>query len=282
MDLAVGAYLPGDTSSTVTFYKGRGDGRFDYIKRVTGFQSLWRVISGDFNGDAKPDIAVTDIDQDAVTIILNNGGGSFSTPRQFDGGGGPSGIATADLNGDGRLDLAIADLGHGGASTDVGISVLYGNGNGKFQAPLTYGAGSRPIGVAIADLNHDKLPDLLVVNGGDVFASDATDSVTVLLRRKTTGSYKLQHSYATLGNPHDVATGDFNGDGNIDAIVANSNSSKLSLFLGNGDGTLQPARNFRGAPGADRVVAIDLNADGKLDLLVNGFFDATIDLLLHT
>src|SRR5437667_448978 len=46
-------------------------------------------------------------------------------------------------------------------------------------------------------------------------------------------------------NPRSVAVGDFNGDGRLDLAVANYYSNDVSVLLGNGDGTFQPARTFR-------------------------------------
>ena len=73
-------------------------------------------------------------------------------------------MTLGDFNGDGHLDLAVAHQG------ESGVSVLLGNGDGSFQAPLTFGVGIAPTSVAVGDFNADGKQDLAVANSssGDV------------------------------------------------------------------------------------------------------------------
>src|SRR5579884_1007075 len=100
------------------------------------------VAAGDFNGDGKPDIAVTN--QNGVTILLNNGTG-FAPAASYTVGTNPQAVAAKDFNGDGKVDLVVVNQGSGT------ISVLLGNGNGTFQAATSYPAGSNPRSVGVAD-----------------------------------------------------------------------------------------------------------------------------------
>ncbi len=75
-------------------------------------------------------------------------------------------------------------------------------------------------------------------------------------------------SYPVGTNPSAIAVGDFNGDGKPDIAVANTGSSSVSILLGNGDGTFQPAVNFSAGNSPTAVAVGDFNADGKLDLAV--------------
>src|SRR5260370_28921516 len=69
-------------------------------------------------------------------------------------------------------------------------------------------------------------------------------------------------------SPWFVVTGDFNGDGKADAVVANFSSNSISMMLGNGDGTLQPAVNYPVGAFPEWLAVADFNGDGKLDVAV--------------
>ena len=89
--------------------------------------------------------------------------------------------------------------------------------------------------------------------------------------------------YGVHFTPHSIAVGDFNNDGILDVAVANENSSDISILLGNGDGTFQTQTQIKIGTSSQpmAVVAVDLNADGKLDLAVaDGSFTGNIYVLL--
>src|SRR3974390_1196797 len=83
-------------------------------------------------------------------------------------------------------------------------------------------------------------------------------------------SAQLQFSAPTIypaGNgPGSSDVGDFNGDGNQDLVFANAWGGYVTVFLGNGDGTYQPAASVVvGSAHTDYITVGDFNGDGKLD-----------------
>jgi FG-GAP-like repeat len=178
-------------------------------------------------------------------------------------------VAAADVNGDKKVDLVVGN-GGGGLGT---VGVLLGNGDGTFQLAVTYEpGGNQPSGVAIADVNDDGKPDIVVTN------SYYSNTVGVLLGNGD-GSFQPVVTYDSGGEPWRVAVLDLNGDGKLDLVVANATSctgctdgSKVGVLLGNGDGTFQPVVTYgAGGFGDNATVALavaDANGDGRLDVVV--------------
>src|SRR3984893_9061900 len=73
-------------------------------------------------------------------------------------------------------------------------------------------------------------------------------------------------SYPVGTSPAGIVVGDFNGDGKPDIAVANTGSSNVSILLGNGDGTFQPAVNYSAGNSPSAIAVGDFNGDGKMDL----------------
>jgi hypothetical protein len=151
---------------------GRGDGTFTVgpFLAANGF-----VAVGDFNGDGKFDLAVTNPQHNTVTILLGNGNGTFTIAQgsPMAVGNSPQAILAADFNNDGKLDLAIAN------SADGTVTLLLGNGDGTFapSAGSPYTVGPAPSALAAAEFNGDGKLDLAVVNSG------GTGSVSILLQQ---------------------------------------------------------------------------------------------------
>src|SRR5262249_32531723 len=82
-------------------------------------------------------------------------------------------------------------------------SVLLGTGTGTFQPQLTLPAGVSPVWVTVADVNHDRFPDLAVVNRGD-------RTVSVLLGDGR-GGFQPQQTFATGIQPASLTATDVDG-----------------------------------------------------------------------
>src|SRR5207248_206954 len=94
------------------------------------------------------------------------------------------------------------------------------------------------------------------------------------------GALAAAVNYTVGSSPQAVAVDDFGGDGKLDVAVANYNNNTVSIFPGNGDGTLG-TRVDVAANGSNPnwIVAVDLTGQGKSDLATGNYGDGTVSVL---
>lgn len=273
------------------------------------------VAVGDFNGDGKPDLAVTNFNGDRVMVLAGNGDGTFTTTFEYWTGASstPYRLAVGDLDGDSHQDLVV------GLPGTARLAVLHGNGDATFATPAYYGAG-KPSGIAVGDLDGDGHADVAVSNSTDlgtvsiyhgngdgtlldagIFAipryplsmvlgnfngDNAPDIATTdgsfvdVVLGNGSGGFLAPVPYKAGNGPSSILVDDFDGNHVADLAVMNSNET-LSILLGRGDGTFASATTFgAGTSGGGRPASGDFNHDGKRDLVIPSFRNNSVVILL--
>jgi hypothetical protein len=228
----------------------------------------------DFNGDARPDVAVSNYVSDNVTILLRDAAGGFAKEApEITAGDGPASIAAADFNGDGLPDLAVPD------QLANKVTILLRQPGGFAAEGGSPATGSAPRDVAAADFNGDGRPDLAVTNLNG-------NSVTVLLRNKAGDGFTQEAGspIAVGAGPFGVTADDLDADRHADLVVANSKASTITVLLRNeaGDGFGQEGRSSVNVGAAPLDVATaDFNGDGARDLAVTNSAASSVSVLLR-
>ena len=218
------------------------------------------IISGDFRGDGRLDVAIADHGTHAVSVLLSNGDGTLAAPTVYSLGSSanPTFITSANLNADNKPDLIVVDNSNPGF-----VDVLINNGDGTFATPVRYAVGNTPEGVAVADLNGDNKPDLVVANNGD-------SSLTVLLNQGD-GTFVAQAAFTLPAAPVSITPGDFNNDTKNDVALIAGTSVYVYSGLGNGSFNTTPAVYSAGSdPGV--IAAGHFRNSSELDLAVVDIF----------
>jgi hypothetical protein len=254
-------------ASSVSVLLGNGDGMLRSPPTFAAGRGSASVAVADLDGDALPDLAVTNGQSNDVSILLGQGDGAFGPARHFPVGGSPGSVTVGDFNGDKVLDLAVTT--RDGCCPDYPgtVAILLGQGGGAFGPARHFSAGRGPTALAVGDFDGDKIPDLAVAN----FHSN---NVSILLGLGD-GTFRLPQNLAVGGSATSVAIGDFDGDAIPDLAVANQVWSccsfppgTVSIFLGNGDGTFRLGRNFDVVRDPHSLITSDLDGDAIPDLAV--------------
>jgi hypothetical protein len=226
------------------------------------------LVSGDFNGDGVPDLAVA-YGTGVVAIMPGNADGTFQSPLSPTNtvGTNPRAMVLGDFNGDGFADLAVANFG---SNT---VSILLGKGDGTFQAATTYNVGTSPLALARGDFNGDGILDLVVANSG-------ANTVTVLTGNGgISGTFTVAGSFPAGSGPNSIVASDFNGDGLLDLAISNTGAG-VSLLLGGGDGTFQNPLTYSAGTSPIGLASADFDGDGTSDLAVANQGSNNVSVLL--
>ncbi|MES2513375.1 MAG: FG-GAP-like repeat-containing protein [Bacteroidota bacterium] len=213
IDLAVGGYV------NTSFLDGYGDGTFSQSYNRPTTILPYEMVASDFNGDGATDLAY--MENGAGTYGFNHlmvykFGMGLNTPIFL--GGDNRSITSGDFNNDGIIDLATCGL-------DLSF-VIFGLGNGQFGSVSSYTLpGASGSGIVSVDINSDSDVDLIVLD---------ENGYIYILYGSPTGTFAVSSTKFTVGAlsmPWTIASADFDVDGKIDFVTANTNLNNVSVLL---------------------------------------------------
>ncbi|MCP3879982.1 MAG: PKD domain-containing protein, partial [Sulfitobacter sp.] len=228
-------FVAGRGVSTVGYYYlFLNDGSNTFTKTaMVGTQSnansyAMDMATGDFNNDGNMDFAANG-NHNTTGIYLGDGKGNF-TKTELNWGHYGRGMDTADFNHDGHTDIVRGRYSSGY------IDVYWGDGSGTFPTSTYLGdVGSDPYGVVAGDFDNDGHPDVIANSGsnGDTYFAKGNGDGTFLA--------PVYEASLDLNNHGAFDAFDYNGDGNLDVLIANYSGRTVYYYPGNGNGTFGAA-----------------------------------------
>lgn len=228
------------------------------------------VAAGDFDGDGLIDMAATVTDSGRVVVLRNtySGGGlSFAAAVDYPA---PKalGICVGDWNNDGKTDIAVIDTVVNNISVFRNTATAGTIDAGSFASPVVIASGADPIDLQTGDIDGDGNLDL-------IYSNSFSDRISVIRNTSSSGaiSFSSPVTFNTGTLPIGIATGDINGDGKIDVVVANGYAANFSVFRNTAtsgsitSGSFAAAVSFGVSYGPLGITISDLDGDRYPDVI---------------
>jgi hypothetical protein len=269
-------FVISDNQSSLVLALGNGDGTFQDatvtdIVVSAGSSNIGGAISiatADFDGDGFPDFVVGQSSASpglGLVVFLTQAGGTLSKGVAYAADDPLSYVAVGKFIPGGNIDIVASN------SATARLELLRGNGHGTFQTPIQIGLLGIANGLVVADFNGDGFPDVAA----------AGPSAVYILLNDGAGNLALAKTYPISGIGTELVAADINADGKTDLLVTMSNTSRVALLLGAGDGSFTALADFDTTMASTYGIAAGtLTSDGFPDLVVTSPTDGLIAVAL--
>jgi len=248
------------------------------FQRAEASDSPLNVLTADIDGDGKLDLVVPDYAASVVSIYRNLSTpgnistNSFAAPVNFPVGPSPRGVAVMDLDGDGRPEIVTANTGNATVSILRNLASPGALTTNSFAPEFELPVGDSPQAVAVADLDGDGLPDLMVANANSAFVSiyQNIGSPTGI----SSNSFAPRLDLPAMTGCIAITAGDLDSDGQSELLFGSYSSQTIAVCRNLATPGLLTTNSFApriefGTPGrVHNIVLSDVNGDAKPDVVI--------------
>jgi len=237
------------------------------------------MVASDFTGDGCLDLVTANNGDGTYSFMRNNCSGNFTaTNGNVVGCADPIAVSVGDINGDGHPDMAIACESSGDLCTRRGTgtpSPVFGS------AVCTPAVTNLVEGLAVGAYTLDAFADYALTSSPFLQPGQTTNVISIAKSNGAGGVTDIPATFPVGVTPRGIVSGDLDGDGYLDLVVANSFSGTVSALLGDGGGVFSfPSIDSPAGQGPTALALADYNLDGKLDVAVVNKNANNVSLLL--
>ncbi len=269
-------------TSGISVAKGNGNGTFAASTTYTGIMdpSYWGS-TADVDSDGDQDaifIGTTDnVSKGYVIVALNNQSVpptvSSHTPTFY----------ALDVSASSNVTVTFSRDMNSATLTNSTIR-LVGSLTGKHSGALSYNSGSKTVTIdPTTNFKPGEVVTVMINTGvqtsDGAYLSKAYQYSYTVETATSTGNLSLKTDYSTGSNPYYVATGDLDGDGDLDLATTNYEGASVSILLNTGSGSFSAKTDYTTGSKPSAITLADMDWDGDLDLVITNYWGESVSLL---